>query len=214
MDETALFTISYGMYILTTENENKKNGCIVNTVTQIRSEPTTMISVNVLKSNLTNDLIQKSNKFGISVVSKNSNLDLIKAFGFVSGRDKDKFENIEYDVDCLNNPIIKINCVANMTCKVIQTIDFITHTMFIAEVVDAEKLNNQVPMTYAYYRDLKAGKVSNTDNESKVEKENKPMYECKVCHYIYDGDIPFEDLPDDYICPICKEPKSSFIKIS
>lgn len=213
MDETALFTLSYGVFILTTEVNGKKNGCVINTLSQVTQEPI-MVSITVLKQNLTHDLVKESNKFAVSVLGKKSSLDIIKHFGYGSGRDIDKFENMEYVEDSLKNPVVKKEAIATMSCKVVKTIDFPTHTMFIAEVVEAEKLKNEEPMTYAYYRDLKSGKaIQNSDTDNSNE-EVKPIYQCKVCHYIYEGDIPFEELPDDYVCPICHEPKSAFIRIN
>lgn len=208
MDQAALFTIPYGVYILTTEYEGKQNGCIINTLGQVTDEPV-RISFTVLKTSLTHDLVFKSNKCSLSILSKKASLDIIKQFGYVSGRDVDKFQGMEYRLDELNNPIVEKECVATVCCKVTDKIDLDTHTLFICDVVDAKKLNNEKSMTYSDYRDIKSGKSLNEDDD---QGEDKPIYECKVCHYIYDGDIPFEDLPDDYICPICKKPKSVFIK--
>lgn len=211
MDQTALFTIPYGVYILTTEYEGKKNGCVINTLGQITDEPV-RVSFTVLKNNLTHDLVCKSDKCSLSILSKKASLDIIKQFGYVSGRDKDKFEHIEYSVDELNNPVIEKDCVATLCCKITEKIDLGTHTLFLCDVLDAKKLNNDKSMTYSDYRDIKSGKISINDDVEDTQNDDKPIYECKVCHYIYDGDIPFEDLPDDYICPICKKPKSVFIR--
>jgi len=208
MDQTALFTIPYGVYILTTEFEGKKNGCVINTLGQVTDEPV-RVSFTVLKENLTHELVCKSNKCSLSILSKKASLDVIKKFGYVSGRETDKFKDMEYSVDELNNPVLDKECVATICCRVTEKIDLGTHTLFICDVVDAKKLNNEKSMTYSDYRDIKSGKVLKEDD---AQGEEKPIYECKVCHYIYDGDIPFEDLPDDYICPICKKPKAVFIK--
>lgn len=215
MDESALFALSYGMFVLSTEADGIKNACIVNTVAQVTQDPI-RVSLTILKKNYTTELISKSNKFSVSVLSKKASLDTVAHFGYSSGRNKDKFEGINYKIDGLSNPIVEKDCIATISCKVVQTIDLGTHLLFIADVVEANKLSKDEPMTYSYYRDLKAGKVSNQSNtqESKEpEKEEKPLYECVVCHYIYDGDIPFEDLPDDYLCPICHKPKSAFKRI-
>ena len=216
MDQSELFTITYGVYILTTEVDGKMNGCTINTLSQVTQEPM-RVSITVLKKNFTNELIKKSNKFSVSIVSKNASLNTIAHFGYSSGRDVDKFKDMPYILDELNNPVVEKDCIATLSCKVVKDIDLGTHNMFIAEVVNAKKLNNEEPMTYAYYRDLKTGKVEQKkDNEKKSEtiEEVKDVYECSVCHYIYDGDIDFEDLPDDYICPICHKPKSAFFKVN
>ncbi|WP_252234069.1 flavin reductase [Clostridium sp. ZS1] len=212
MDQSALFTITYGVYILTTEVDGKMNGCIINTLSQVTQEPM-RVSVTVLKENFTNELIKKSNKFSVSIVDKNASLNTIAHFGYRSGRDVDKFKDMPYILDELNNPAVEKDCIATLSCKVVKNIDLGTHNMFIAEVVNAKKLNNGEPMTYGYYRDLKAGKLDqNKEKQSKAVDKAKDIYECSVCHYIYDGDVNFEDLPDDYTCPICNKPKSAFLK--
>ena len=211
MDQSALFTIPYGVYILTTEYEGKKNGCVINTLGQVTDEPI-RVSFTVLKDNLTHELVCKSNKCSLSILNKKASLDIIKKFGYISGRETDKFKDMEYSLDQLNNPVIEKECVATICCKVTDKIDLDTHTLFICDVVDAKKLNNEKSMTYSDYRDIKSGKGLKEDDVEDTQREEKPIYECKVCHYIYDGDIPFEDLPDDYICPICKKPKSVFIR--
>lgn len=212
MDQTALFTLSYGVYILGTENNGAKNGCIINTCTQVASE-TPKVSVSVLKTNLTNYMVGASKKFSISVLGKHATLEQIGHFGFNSGRTMNKFQGISYKTDSLGSPVVEEGAIATLSCKVIESIDLGSHTLFIGEVVEATKLSDIEPMTYAFYRDLKAGKVSyNAETAESVAhtKEEKVQYECSVCHYIYDGDVPFEELPDDYVCPICGKPKSVF----
>lgn len=211
MDQAALFTIPYGVYILTTEFEGKKNGCVINTLGQVTDEPI-RVSFTVLKDNLTHELVCKSNKCSLSILSKKASLDIIKQFGYISGRQTDKFKDMEYSVDKLNNPVIEKECVATICCKVTDKIDLDTHTLFICDVVDAKKLNKEKSMTYSDYRDIKSGKGLKEVDVEDAQREEKTIYECKVCHYIYDGDIPFEDLPDDYICPVCKKPKSVFVR--
>lgn len=207
MDQTALFSLTYGMYILGTEFDSKINACIVNTVSQVTQEPV-RVSVNVIKNNYTAELINKSKKFSVSVLSRNASLDTVMNFGYSSGRDRNKFENMSYDTDVQGCPIIRTGCNAVISCKVFETIDLGTHYMFIADVVDCEKTNNDDSMTYGDYRDIKAGKQIDSKSE-----EKKEMYECSICHYIYDGETSFDELPDDYVCPVCGQPKSVFYKI-
>lgn len=204
MDETALFNITYGLYILSAEYDGKKNACIINTLNQVTQEPIS-VSITVLKSNLTHDMIKNSQKFSVSILSKNAELDTISRFGFVSGRNIDKLEDFPYYIDSLENPIIEKDCIATISCNVVEQIDMGTHTLFIGGLVEARNLEKAEPMTYAHYRDLKTGKVSNHKQDD--------LYQCQICHYVYDGDIPFEGLPDDYRCPLCNQPKSSFSKI-
>lgn len=218
MEQSALFSITYGVYILGVEYEGKKNACVINTLSQLTQEPI-KVSITVLKKNLTHDMILNSKKFSVSILSKYAPLDTIARFGFKSGKETDKLEGFNYKTDLLKNPIIEDGAVANISCKVVNSIDLGSHTLFIADVVDGYKLKDEESMTYAYYRDLKMGKVSNEklpekqkDKDIVETDKGKPMYQCSVCHYVYDGDIPFEELDEDYLCPLCNQPKSAFIK--
>lgn len=218
MNDFALTKLSYGMYILTTIDGDKPVGCTINTSAQITPEPTTiMISVN--KNNYTNQCIKKSGKFALSILSEKSDSTLIGGFGFRSSKDNNKFENINYEMK-EGLPIIK-EANAYLICKVINTLEVHTHTIFIGELLDADIFDNDVnSMTYSYYHNVIRGKTppnASTSNAYKKEENSnslKAVYKCKVCGFEYKGDIPFEDLPNDWVCPICKEPKSSFVKIS
>ncbi|MEG0708497.1 MAG: flavin reductase [Cellulosilyticaceae bacterium] len=207
MDNTALFTIPYGVYILGTELNGKKNACVINTLSQVTQEPV-RVSVTVLKTNLTHDMIKQSNKFSVSVLGKHASLDTIARFGFQSGRTVDKLEGFSHEIDSLDNPVITVDSIATMSSRVIESLDLGTHTLFIGEVIEARKLDREEPMTYAYYRDLKTGKVAGQN----LEKDDESTYQCSVCHYVYDGDMPFEELSDNYVCPLCNQPKSVFTK--
>ena len=202
MDQTALFTMSYGVYVLGTKLENKLNACIINTGMQVTSIPE-QISITVAKTNLTHDMVKASGQFSLTTLSEVSALENVKRFGMQSGRDVNKFDGIDYKVDVLGNPYIEEGAVAVLTGKVTQTVDVGTHTIFIASVIDAKDFKENKPMTYAAYRELKAQSMPPTT-------KNEKIYECTVCHYEYNGEIPFEELPDDYVCPICKQPKSVF----
>lgn len=215
MDQTALFTITYGVYLLGTKSEEKENACVINTLNQLTQDPM-RVSITVLKSNLTHDMIHTSNQFSVSVVSQYASLDLITRFGFQSGRNVDKFADFSYTTDTLGNPVITQDCVATLSCKVTQAIDLETHTLFIADVVEATNLAAEPPMTYAYYRELKMGKVTQQRPQAEAPTptaEAQTTYQCSICHYVYDGDVPFESLPDDYVCPLCNQPKSVFKKL-
>lgn len=208
MDQTALFTLTYGVFILGAENNGALNACIINTCQQVASD-TPKLSISVLKTNLTHYMVEASSKFSISVLGEHATLEQIGHFGFKSGRDGSKFEGISYEKDCLGTPIIKEGAIATLSCKVINSIDLGSHTLFIGEVVSAEKLQAIPPMTYAFYRDLKVGKIKG-GAALKVEENAAKHYECSVCHYLYDGDRPFEELEESYVCPVCKQPKSVF----
>lgn len=208
MDESAIFKVSYGVFFLGTEHHGKKNICVVNTVAQVTQEPL-KLSVTVLKTNLTAELINQSKKFSVGIMSEKVPLEDVEHFGQQSGRNIDKISDYDCTDDVLGNPLFTKGCNASLCGRVIDTIDLGTHYLFIADLVDAANLSEDKPITYNEYRAMKAG----TYHQSESTQEKKDVFQCTVCHYVYDGDIPFEELPDDYICPVCKKPKSVFVKL-
>jgi len=226
MDTEALHKIGYGMYVICSRKGDRHNGQIANTVFQITSEPPT-IAVSINKSNLTHEFIKESKVFSASVLCQDTPLSFIGHFGFNSGRDMEKLEGINYKIGETQAPIVIDNAVAYIEARVIQDLDVGTHTIFIGEVVDADIIKEDVCMTYDYYHQVKRGATPKTA-PSYIEKEEAAgkmaKYECTVCGYIYDpelGDpdsgIPpgtaFEDLPDDWECPVCGASKSEFEKV-
>lgn len=200
----AMFKLSYGLYLLTSKDGTKFNGCIINTA-QLVTEKPIKISFTVNKQNLTHDMILKSKKFAIHTLSENAPFELIKHFGYQSGTDVDKFKNSGYTIDdeCVVTakyypPIF--NSV--ITGNVIDVIDLDTHTLFIAEVETSKILSDKKSMTYQYYFDNVKPKVN-------LLPTSKPKYVCKICGYIYEA----ENMPDDYICPLCKHGKDAFEKL-
>ena len=207
MDNTAIYRIPYGLYYLGTSNGAKQNICVVNTVAQVTDTPQ-RISVTVLKTNLTCEMIAASGTFSAAILDIDSTLEDVAHFGQQSGRSTDKLTGMDIQNDTLGNPLYIQNCAAALSAAVVQKIDLGTHMLFIGEVKDASVLSDKTPLTYAEYRARKSGKTSSVQAE-----EQKATYQCSICHYVYDGDIPFEELPDDYVCPICKKPKSVFVKM-
>jgi len=222
----ALHKISYGLYIVTSGKSGKSNGQIANTVFQATSEPPT-IAVCINKKNFTYEFIRESGFFAVSVLSKGTPLGFIGRFGFRSGRDVDKFKGVNYKVGSTGVPIVLDHAIAYLEAEVIKEIDGSTHTIFIGKVVDAEILSDEEPLTYAYYHEIKRGVTPETAptyiKEEKEGGEKMAKYRCIVCGYIYDpenGDpesgippeTPFEELPDDWICPICGAAKDQFEK--
>ena len=188
--------ISQGMYVLTTQN----GGCIVDAVMQISAGDNPLIAVSVMKKNYTNELLKKNDKFGISVLSKDVDANIIKTFGFNSMRDLNKFENVK----CTDKNGINIidDSIGYFICEVVDRIDNETHTLFIGKVIDADKFNDKEEMTYGYYG-------AHKDELLKVKtEEGKTAWVCTVCGYVYYGD----EVPDDYICPICSVGKELFKK--
>ncbi|MEL7569006.1 MAG: flavin reductase [Eubacteriaceae bacterium] len=213
MNKNAFRNISYGLYVLSSWDGERPTGCTINSVMQITSEPAT-IAISVNHNNFTNSCIATSGKFAISVLSVNSDPSIIGTFGFKSGKDVNKFESVKYDI-IQGMPVLK-DCCAYIICEVINKMETDTHTVFLGTVIDADVLSDGEPMTYAYYHKVIKGKSPKNAptyiaNESK-DNINKGKYVCSVCGYVYDGEIPFENLPDDYKCPVCEAPKSAFVK--
>lgn len=199
MDTKALSKIGYGLYVLTA-NDEKDNGCIINTVMQVTSNPL-QIAIAINKRNYTTAMIQKTRKFNISVLSEKADFNIYKHFGYQSGKDVNKFENFS-DTKRSPNGVLYITSGTNayMSAYVQQEIDLGTHFLFIGQLVASENLSDDKSATYEYYQN---------NVKPKPETNNKKGWRCKICGYIYEG----EELPADYICPICKHGASDFEKL-
>ena len=231
MDLSALFKLSYGLFVLGVEADGHKNGCVINTVMQVTAEPPRLTAV-VNKQNLTCDMLLKKGSFAISVLSREARLETIGRFGFRSGRDTDKFLDYAHKTDMLGNPYLAEETSARYACRVTASLDSGTHILFVGELLEAEILCADEPMTYTYYREVKKGGTSKlapsyvaaakkpgASNKTTVIPEDreapagKEIWRCSVCGYIYDGELPFAQLPASYLCPVCGQPKSVFVKI-
>ena len=171
------------------------------------SEPS-QVCITLNKNNFTTKLIENSCVFNCGVLLDDVSMDIIRHFGFQSGKDVDKFKDVDYFVDSQNVKQIKEGLAATFTCKVNKIIDVGTHEMFVAEVVDAKVLSNQEVLTYSNYHLKKKGSTPK-NAPSYVEETTKTGWRCDVCGYIYEG----ETLPEDYTCPVCKVDASHFQKI-
>lgn len=217
MDKTLFYDVSYGMYVVTTKFNGKNVGCIANTFCQITSEDM-IISVSLNKNNWTNNIIKKVKNFAISIISEKTSSEIIKKFGFYSSKDIDKFLEFEHQ-DICGLPVLKENTTGYFLCELINIIDCGTHDIFLAKVKDCQRLNKNTPMTYSYYHNVvkgKAPKNAPTYIEEKIEKTVEKKYKCTICNYIYDNSkekVKFENLPDDWKCPLCGAPKSAFEEI-
>ena len=209
MNNSAFRALSYGVYILSTWDNGRPTGCTVNSVMQITSSPAT-VAVSVNKNNYTHDCISQSGMFAVSVLHEQSDPSIIGTFGFSSGRDTDKFDKVKYSVKGMM-PIVD-NAAAYIVCSVEKTLETDTHTVFLGKVTDADVLENKPPMTYAYYHNVVKGKTAKNAPTYIEEKTETGKWVCSVCGYVYDGETPFEQLPDDFRCPVCKQPKSAFVK--
>ena len=203
MDKKALYAISYGLYVVTVKDGEKDNGCIVNTVSMLTSEPTRIV-VFLDKHNYTEELLRKTGQFNVSVLTESAPFDLFKQFGFVSGRDVDKFADQEYPRT--ENGIVYLPKYANavISAKVVASHDYGTHTLFVAEVTDAVTLNSEKSVTYAYYQ----ANIKQTPSAPAAKEEGKEKWVCSVCGYEHEG-----PLPADFICPWCNHPASDFEKV-
>ena len=199
MDTKALFKIGYGLYVLTAQDE-KDNGCIINTVMQVTSNPL-QVAIALNKKNYTNEMIQKTRKFNLSILSEKADFSIYEHFGYKSGRDTDKFATF-CDVKRSPNGLLYITKGTNayMSAYVQHEMDLGTHSLFIGQLVASENLNDDKSATYDYYQNSVKPKPENTV---------KKGWRCKICGYIYEG----EDLPADYICPICKHGAVDFEKL-
>lgn len=201
LDPTALFTLSYGLYVLTAREGGRDLGCIVNTVTQMTENPT-RIAVSVNKQNFTNEVIQRTGVFNVSVLTEAAPMDLFRHFGFQSGRDVDKFAGRTDPVS--ENGLRYISGPANalISGKVEQAIDCGTHMLYIALVTEARKLSDAPSMTYAYY----FANVKPRPQPKPAQEKPRRGFVCRICGYFYEGD----ELPPDFICPLCKHGAADF----
>lgn len=204
MDNQAMFKLSYGLFVLTARDGEKDNGCIINTAIQAASTPN-QLSICVNKTNHTHDMIVKTGIFTVSILNQKASFDIFKRFGFASGRDVDKFadyaeckrgENSVYYITEDTNAYISV--------KVSKTEDLGSHTMFVGEITDMKILGEEPSVTYAYYFQHIKPKP-----EASASPSGKTVWRCKICGYEYEG----EEIPEDYICPICKHPASDFEKV-
>ncbi len=204
MNTKSVYKISYGLYVLTASEGDKDNGCIINTLMQLTSSPM-QIAVTVNKANLTHDMIKNTGKFNVSVIDQTADFSLFKHFGFQSGRNTQKFgtpDSYKFTPHYSDNGLLYIKSGTNafMSGKVVNEIDLGTHTMFIAEMTDGEILSDNPSMTYEYYQ----SKV-----KPKPAAPKKTGWVCKICGYIYEGEV----LPEDFVCPICKHGAVDFEKL-
>jgi flavin reductase (DIM6/NTAB) family NADH-FMN oxidoreductase RutF/rubredoxin len=227
MNLKALYNLSYGLYIVSSRKGDRFNAQIANTVVQVTSEPPT-ISVCINKQNLTHEFITESKVLTASMLSQDTPLSFIGHFGFKSGREIDKFKDVNYRLGETKAPIVLDHSLAYLEARVINQVDVGTHTIFIGELVGADVLKEGQPMTYAYYHQVKRGTTPKTApsyiEERKEVASKMAKYKCSVCGYIYDPDVgdpdgdikpgtPFEDIPDTWVCPVCGASKGQFEKV-
>ena len=206
MDKKAMYKLSYGLFVLTAKEGEKDNGCIINTAIQAASTPN-QISICVNKENYTHDMVMRTGAFTVSIISENATFDLFKHFGFQTGREVDKFADFS---NCARgeNGIYYVTEGTNayISVKVDKTEDLGSHTMFIGEITDMEVLSETPSATYSYYMDH----IKPKPQAVKTTEDGQTVWRCTICGYEYVG----EELPEDFICPLCKHPASDFEKVT
>ena len=195
MNKNVMFNISYGLYVLTAKENDKHNGCIINTLQQVTESPL-RVAVTVNKANHTHDMILRTGEFNVSVISEKATFDMFKHFGFQSGRDVDKFA--EYPKGISDNGLAYVIDGTNgfISGKVVSTVDLGSHTMFVAEVIDGEVLNEDPSATYTYYH----------KHIKEAPAQESKGWVCQICGYVHEE----AELPEDFVCPWCKHGASDF----
>lgn len=198
----ALFNLEYGIFILTANENGKDNGCITNSVMQISSGTPQTIAVSVNKKNYTHDMISRTKMLNVNILTTEVPMEVIKHFGFQSGRDMNKFENCQH-LYRTNNGLVYIPVYTNsvISGKVINIIDCGTHSLFIADVTEKKIISDDASATYTFYQ-------KNIKPQPAAE-QTETGWRCKVCGYVYEGN----ELPNDFICPLCKHGIDDFEKI-
>ena len=210
MDKKVLRNLSYGVYAVTSRDKDKNVGCIANSIMQVTSNPS-VIAVSINHDNYTNKVIKENNKFGVSILKETTDAKIIGTFGYKSSKDNDKFDGINFK-EISEIPVLENTC-GYMVCKVIDTMETSTHTIFLGEVIEADDYSTENAMTYKYYHEnLKGSSPKNAPTYeetsiSQVDKDSKKRkWKCSICGYIYEAD----ELPDDFKCPICGAGKEYF----
>jgi flavin reductase (DIM6/NTAB) family NADH-FMN oxidoreductase RutF/rubredoxin len=201
MDLKALYSLSYGIYVLTAKENGFDNGCIINTAVQVASDPL-KISISVNKANKTCKMIENTGVFNITALDDSVPFELISRFGMQSGETTNKFDGFRLAFPADNGvKYIVDHGVMYLSCKVTESLDLGSHMLFVAEVTDALTLSDEPPCTYAHYHAAIKPKPA-----AKAPENGKKQWVCTVCGYVYEG----EELPDDFICPLCKHGKEDF----
>ena len=220
----ALFSISYGLYIVSSGDKNNGNGFISNTVFQVTAEPPAFAAA-CNKNNHTAGIIQDTGAFAVSVLHKDTAPEIIGRFGYKSGKDINKLDGMTIKYGETGVPVILDDCIAFLECKVFQTIDIGTHILFIGRLVQSEIIDDtKEALTYLYYRQVKKGSAPKNAptyiNKAKLSAGNQnasfKKFKCTACGYIYNESIEgvkFSELPHDWVCPVCGVGKDMFEKV-
>ncbi len=218
MNPYVLSNLTYGMYAIGVKAGSKASACIVNTVMQISNATPQRIAVSMNKSNFSYSCIENTGIFSISVLSEDTPGTVVGALGFNSGENIDKLENIRHKVLIEGVPVIKENTCCWFLCKVVSKAETGTEVLYVAEITAGSDEAIGTPMTYDYYIDVLKGtspKKSPTymPPGGTFDKSSGESFACSVCGYVYsDPNFGFEELPADWLCPVCKMPKRVFVR--
>ncbi len=202
MNKKAMYNLTYGLFVLTTKLGERSQGCIINTAMQVTTTPN-RITIAVNKQNLTHNVLIYTKEFNVSILSEQADFSVFQRFGFQSGRDTDKFDGYANVKNAANGmPYVTEGTNAYLSAKVVQTMDLGTHTLFLADVTDGEVLSDAPSVTYSYYQ-------SNIKPKPEAQPAEKTGYRCRICGYVHEG----EELPEDFVCPICKHGADDFEKL-
>ena len=224
-----LDNLSHGLYVVTSHLDVKLNGQITDALMQVTAFPP-CVAVSINKNELTHEYISERGVFGVSVLGRSADMRFIGLFGFNSGRNIDKLSRVKHKIGETGCPLVTENTVAVFEAKVREAIDLDTHTLFVGDVLNGEIVNNAEILTYRYYTRTMKGKVSKNSpsfhgnaDTSAARDVKAGCYICDVCGYVYDPTVgdpnsgispgtPFENLPDNWVCPICGADKTHFPK--
>lgn len=199
MDSRIMTQLTYGLFVLSAAENGKDNGCIINTATQVSSAPA-RVTISVCKQNYTHDMIARTGRFNVAVLDTTAPFKLFQRFGFQSGRNADKFAGVSV-VRTDNGLLVPTEHVnAWFSGKVLQTWELGSHSLFLAVVEAGEILSGKEPVTYAFYH---------KNIKPQPQAGRKKGWRCRICGYVYEG----EELPPDYVCPLCKHGAADFERI-
>jgi flavin reductase (DIM6/NTAB) family NADH-FMN oxidoreductase RutF/rubredoxin len=203
MDTTALYTLSYGLFVVGAARDGKRNGMIGNTLMQATD---TRLTLTLNKAGLTHDMVAATGRFSASVLCQGADFELFRHFGFRSGRGCEKFDGAyPWALDGQGLPYLTQMACARFSCRVAQSVDLGSHTWFLADIAEAERLLKQPPITYAdYHASIKPKPAAPAPQKAGLRR-----WRCKICGYVYEG----ESLPADFVCPLCKHGAADFEEI-
>ncbi len=216
MDTNIFRDMSYGVYIVSTMDGERPTGCIANSIMQITSDPAT-VAISINHGNYTNGCIDANGNFTFSILAEDSDSGLIGKFGFCSGKDVDKFTDVNYEI-VQGVPVVKSTC-GYVVCEVINKMETASHTVFLGKVLDAQVYDpSSQAMTYAYYHNVIKGKspknaptyLPEEKTQPAKESESKVKYVCQVCGYVYEGE---DSIPEEFKCPVCGMGSDRFTRV-